>query len=59
MPVVGSIVVLDQSSLGHLALVLAVYEDSFKVVEQNYLGEYIVSERIIHKDYSQILGFVL
>ena len=57
-PSIGSVVVLDEGKLGHLALVEDFDRDSIEVIEQNYEGRGIVSRRTIQRDYSRILGFV-
>lgn len=57
-PLIGSVVVLDEGKLGHLALVEDFDRNTIEIIEQNYEGRGIVSRRIIQRDYSRILGFV-
>jgi len=47
IPMAGSIYISTKGIYGHVAYVLEVYPDSFKVVEQNVKGKWIVSERIV------------
>lgn len=58
IPEVGSVIVLDEGPIGHLALVEEVTIDTIKVIEQNYLGRWIVSERTLDRSYKNILGYV-
>lgn len=58
-PKVGSVVVLQEGPLGHLAIITAVYENSFSVVEQNFSGRYTVNRRTLSNDYNKILGFII
>ncbi len=57
-PVIGSIVVLNEGSIGHLAAVKDIKGDSILITEQNYLGKYIISERLFSASYLNILGYV-
>lgn len=59
-PNLGSVVVFDESVNlnGHLAVVVALYENYFIVSERNYEGLYIVSERKVDYNDSTILGFI-
>ncbi|MEK9208368.1 MAG: hypothetical protein AAB922_07820 [Patescibacteria group bacterium] len=54
---IGSAVLLDEGKYQHLALVIGT-EGGYNLVEQNYLGEYIVSYRTIPFDYPLIVGFI-
>ena len=57
-PIVGSIVVLDEGAIGHVAVVEEVLGESIRISEQNYKGLYIVSERTIPVSYERILGYI-
>lgn len=59
VPVVGGVVVLDESERGHLALILAIVGDKVWIVEQNYEGVGIVSYRTIDVGYAKIAGYVV
>ena len=54
---VGSAVLLDEGKFQHLALIIGT-EDGYNLVEQNYEGLYIVSERTIPFNYPRIVGFI-
>ncbi len=58
-PSVGSVVVLDEGEIGHIAIVLMVYSDSILIAEQNYFGRWIVDERELSLDYERIIGYIL
>ena len=57
-PLIGSVVVLDEGKFGHLALVEDFDRNTIEIIEQNYEGRWIVSRRIIKRDYPRMLGFV-
>ncbi len=55
----GAVMVSRESSVGHVAIVQAVYSDgSFKVIEMNYKGWAIISTRIVHPGTIPLMGFV-
>ena len=58
IPTIGGVVILNESKLGHLALILNYDEQLIYIVEQNYLGLGIVSYRQIERDYSKINGYI-
>jgi|TARA_Y100000310_G_C20704007_1_gene833005 surface antigen len=58
IPREGSIVVLNEGPVGHVAVVEKIYGDMLYISEQNYRGLYIVSERIISVSYDSILGYI-
>lgn len=58
-PRAGDAIVLREGSVGHIALVESVASQSYNLVEQNFLGRYIVSRRTISKDYANIVGFIM
>jgi len=53
----GDAMLLDEGPYQHLVLIYN-NTDSHLVVEQNYLGEYIVSTRSIPFDYNKIIGII-
>jgi surface antigen len=55
-PVVGGVVITNESSAGHVAIITAVREDSFDVIEANYV-RCQVTTRTIPKDYKLIIGY--
>ena len=56
-PLVGSIIVLSEGN-GHVAVVEEIVGDEILISEQNYYGLYIVSNRLIDKNYEEILGYI-
>ncbi len=58
VPVAGGVVVLKGGRWGHIALITAVKENSFQVVEQNYYGLYVVDHREISLTDRAIVGFI-
>lgn len=55
-PVVGAIVILNESSAGHMAVVTEVWADTFTITEYNYIpckG----SVRELNKNDKDIIGF--
>lgn len=57
-PIIGDIVVLNESRLGHVAVIKGIYDDSILITEQNYNVRYIISERTISKSYPYIVGYI-
>lgn len=57
-PSPGDVVVLKEGSIGHVAIVQSVASKSLTLIEQNFIGKYIVSTRTIPKDYARIVGFI-
>jgi len=53
----GYAVLLDEGPYQHVALITG-NNEGYQLVEQNYLGEYIVSTRSIPFDYERIVGFI-
>ena len=53
----GSAVLLDEGKYQHLALIVGTNE-GYNLIEQNYEGLYVVSERTIPFDYGKIVGFI-
>jgi surface antigen len=53
----GDAVLLDEGPFMHLALIAGI-NDGYQLVEQNYIGEYIISTRSIPFDYGRIVGFI-
>lgn len=56
IPIVGGVVVLNEGKYGHVAVITAVSEDSFTVVEVNYIPNK-KSTRTINNADKAILGF--
>ena|SRR3990167_8186424 len=54
----GYAVLLDEGPYQHLALIIEIREDGYYIVEQNFIGLYIVSYRTIAFDYTRIEGFI-
>ena len=54
---VGSAVLLDEGKYQHLALIIGI-DGGYNLMEQNYEGLYVVSERTIPFDYPLIVGFI-
>lgn len=58
-PAVGAIVVTNEGSVGHVAVIEEVHEDgSFTISEQNYTGWNQVSQRTLTADSSVITGII-
>lgn len=57
-PSVGSVVVLSEGEIGHLAIVTSFTETEISIIEQNYEGLGIVSTRSFPIDYKHIIGYV-
>lgn len=57
-PLLGSVLVTLEGPIGHVVVVEEVMEDSVRISEQNYVGSYIVSGRIIEMDYELIVGYI-
>ena len=53
----GDAILLDEGPYQHLVIILS-NTDSYNIVEQNYLGEYIISTRSISFDYNKIIGII-
>lgn len=58
VPVVGSIVVTNESYAGHVAVVEEVYDTQIVVSEQNYEGLYKITTRTIDKSNDLIVGYI-
>jgi hypothetical protein len=59
IPNIGSIVVLNEGAIGHLAVVIKIDNDTITISEQNYIGRYIISQRELPLNYKNIVGYVL
>jgi hypothetical protein len=57
-PEIGAVVVLNESPLGHLAIVTSFTETTIDIVEQNYKHAYVINYRTLPINYSKILGYV-
>lgn len=58
-PVVGAIAVTNENKrYGHVAYVIAVDGDRFKITEMNYKGKGIITERWLNINASVFLGFI-
>jgi len=53
-PQVNAIFVNTKGDYGHVAMVINVEKDNFQVIEQNVLGRYIISKRIIQTTDNQL-----
>jgi hypothetical protein len=49
-PQINAIWVSTKGTYGHVAMVTETYNDSFKIIEQNVRGRYIISTRIIENN---------
>jgi len=58
VPRVGAVVVTTESWVGHVAYVEAVYGDTIRITEMNFVGPFIVSERVISIHSNVIKGYV-
>lgn len=56
-PQIGGFVKTDESSLGHLAVVIGVTSDSIKIEESNYLKTSL-DQRTIKLDDPRIVGYI-
>ena len=59
VPVIGAVVVLDEGSLDHLAIVTGFSSTSLDLVEQNFEGFGIVSTRSIDRYGGDVRGYVV
>ena len=57
-PKIGDIIVLKEGKSGHLAYLENIQGNKLIISEQNYLGRWIVSIRIIEITYINILGYI-
>ena len=57
-PSIGDIVVLNESRLGHVAIVTKVTDTTITISEQNYWKRYVVSTRILDIVYENIEGYI-
>ncbi len=58
VPIVGAIMVSNESKYGHVALVQEVKGDQFEVAEMNYKGKGVVDYRWISMADSHVKGFI-
>ena len=57
-PIVGSAIVLDEGTDGHVALITAVSSGSLDLIEQNFEGLGIVSTRSLDRFSTSIVGYI-
>jgi surface antigen len=57
-PVVGSIMVTNESWVGHVAMVVGVTSDTVTITEMNYVAPYVASKRTISRSSGAIKGYV-